>query len=194
MPGRNPVLVDVPRLQFVMLDGSGDPNGPEFGQAVEALYSLSYAVKMSYRRPDAPLDYEPYTVYPLEGVWDLLDRSRTDFDKSNLKYTLMIRQPSFLTADLYLAFLEQTKQKKANPFLERLRFEEFTEGRCCQALHLGPFEDEPATFERMEQYCAEQGVARKSKLHREIYLSDPRKSEPARLKTVLRFQLARVPV
>lgn len=189
MPGTEPQLLDVPPLWFAMVDGSGDPNGQEFALAVEALYSLSYAVKMSYKRDDAPAGYEPYTVYPLEGVWDLVDRSKPASDKQNLKYTVMIRQPDFLTPKLFRGFLEWTLGRKDNPYLERIRFESMTDGPSCQALHLGPFEDEAVTFDRMAAFCESVGVERVSRLHREIYLSDPRRTEPAKLKTVLRFQI-----
>ena len=189
VPGTEPHILDVPPMWFAMVEGSGDPNGPDFALAVEALYSFSYAVKMSYKRADTPAAYEPYTVYPLEGVWDLVDRSKPASDKQNLKYTVMIRQPAFLTPELFREFLEWTQGRKDNPHLERLRFEAMTDGLSCQALHLGPFEDEPTTFALMEAHCESSGARRASKLHREIYLSDPRRTEPARLKTVLRFQV-----
>ena len=189
LPGSDPVLLDVGELRFFMLDGEGDPNGPAFSRAVEALYSLSYAVRMSYRQPDPPAGYEPYTVYPLEGVWDLVDRSLGSTDKDNLKYTLMIRQPEFVDDALFNRFLEAVRSRKDNPDLARVRFGTLTEGPCCQALHLGPFEDEPATFTRMEQYCLQEGFVRRSKLHREIYLSDPRRTGKDKLRTVLRFSV-----
>src|SRR5690606_25526856 len=157
--------------------------------AVEALYSLSYAVRMSYKSDHVPDGYYTYTVYPLEGVWDLVDRSRPATDKSNLKYTLMIRQPEFLTDEGFQGFLARTRRKKPNPLLEQVRFTPVSEGLCCQALHLGPFDDEPATFARMAAFCAEEGFERASKLHREIYLKDPRKTEPAKSRTVLRFSV-----
>lgn len=186
-PKALPEIVDVPSLPFVMVDGSGDPNGEEFGQAVEALYTLSYAVRMSYKSHEVPTGYYEYTVFPLEGIWDLVDRTKPATDKNNLKYTIMIRQPDFLTVDGFERFLEQVKKKKQNPFLTKVRFEQMTEGLSCQMLHVGSFDDEPASFAAMETFCVEQGYVRTSKIHREIYLSDPRKTVPAKLKTVLRF-------
>ncbi|OWA33005.1 hypothetical protein B9G55_24095 [Saccharibacillus sp. O16] len=191
MPKTTPEILDVPSIPFVMLDGSGDPNGAEYGLAVEALYSLSYAVKMSYKSEQVPEGYYDYTVFPLEGIWDLVDPGKPSTDKNNLKYTIMIRQPDFLTEQEYQRFLDQVKKKKDNPFLDRLRFQSLTDGWSCQMMHLGPFEDEPASFARMEEFCAEQGYERLSKLHREIYLSDPRKTEGAKMKTVLRFSVGK---
>jgi|HigsolmetaAR203D_1030402.scaffolds.fasta_scaffold01296_2 hypothetical protein len=191
LPKAEPELLVVPPMKFLMIDGSGDPNGEQFARETEALYSLSYAVKMSYKSDDAPPGYYEYTVFPLEGVWDLIDYAKPPTDKTNLKYTLMIRQPDFLTGELFARFLEQTKRKKPNPCLERVRFESAEEGLCCQMLHVGSYDDEARSFARMEAYCEEQGYVRASKTHREIYLSDPRKTEPARLKTVLRFPVLR---
>lgn len=189
MPNRLPEIVKVPRMPFFMVSGSGNPNGEEFARAVEALYSLSYAVRMSYKSDDVPIGYYEYTVFPLEGVWDLLDRTKPATDKNNLKYTIMIRQPDFLTEKWFMRFLEQTKKKKPNPFLEKVRFEHVEEGMCCQMMHIGSFDDEPISFARMEAYCEENGYIRTSKIHREIYLADPRKTEPEKLKTVLRFHI-----
>ncbi|MFS0728135.1 GyrI-like domain-containing protein [Paenibacillus sp. 1P07SE] len=190
VPKTSPEIVDVPKIPFVMVDGYGDPNGEAFASATEALYTLSYAVKMCYKGKNVPPSYYEYTVFPLEGVWDLVDRSKPATNKSNFKYTLMIRQPDFLTAALFKQFLEQSKKKKANPYLEKLQFGHAEEGLSCQMMHVGSFDDEPASFARMEAYCAEQGYIRTSKIHREIYLSDPRKTATPKLRTVLRFPVA----
>ncbi|GIP26497.1 hypothetical protein J23TS9_16270 [Paenibacillus sp. J23TS9] len=187
LPKTLPDIVEVPRMLFFTISGSGDPNGEEFAKVIEALYSLSYAVRMSYKSDDVPAGYYEYTVFPLEGVWDLLDRTKPATDKSNFKYTMMIRQPDFLTEKGFVRFLEQTKRKKPNPFLEKVRFEQVADGLSCQMMHMGSFDDEPESFAQMEAFCTVHGFIRTSKIHREIYLSDPRKTEPAKLKTVLRF-------
>jgi hypothetical protein len=189
LPKTLPEVIEVPSMSFLMINGLGDPNGEDFAKATEALYSLSYAVRMSYKKDVVPVGYYEYTVFPLEGVWDLLDYSKPATKKSNLKYTIMIRQPDFLTEDLFELFLEQTKKKKPNPFLDNVRFEDMEDGLCCQMMHLGSYDDEPESFARMEKFCLERGYDRASKLHREIYLSDPRKSEPSKQKTVLRFSV-----
>ena len=187
LPKPSPEIVDVPTIPFLTISGSGDPNGEQFVVETQALYSLSYAVKMSYKSVEVPDGYYEYTVFPLEGVWDLLDYSKPATDKSNLKYTLMIRQPDFLTETWFERFREQTMKKKPNPYLEKVHFDYITDGLSCQMLHIGSYDEEPKSFAQMEAYCAEHGYRRASKLHREIYLSDPRKTEPAKLKTVLRF-------
>jgi hypothetical protein len=191
MPKPAPEIVVVPRMPFIMVSGSGNPNGEEFAKATEALYSMSYAVRMSYKSDDVPVGYYEYTVFPLEGEWDLLDRSKPSTDKNNFKYTIMIRQPDFLTEEGFERFLEQTKRKKQNPFLEKVRFEHVEDGLCCQMMHIGSFDDEPESFVQMEAFCTEHGFIRLSKMHREIYLSDPRKIEPSKMKTVLRFSVGK---
>lgn len=189
LPKAEPEIVDVPSMPFFLVEGSGDPNGEEFARATEALYSMSYAVRMSYKRKDVPAGYYEYTVFPLEGVWDLLDYSKPPTDKSNFKYTLMIRQPDFVTESWFHHLLEQTKRKKPNPYLDGMRFEYMEDGLNCQMMHIGSYDDEPESFARMEAYCARHGYIRASKLHKEIYVSDPRRTEPSKLRTVLRFHV-----
>lgn len=192
MPKVMPGIVAVPKIKFAMINGKGDPNGEEFARTIEALYAFSYAVKMSYKSDHVPDGYYEYTVFPLEGVWDLADKTKTILDKSNFLYTVMIRQPDFLTTELYQRFLMETKKKKPNPYLNELRFEEVEEGVCCQMMHIGSYDDEPDSFKMMETFCEEQGYKRSSKTHREIYLSDPRKTDSSKLKTVLRFTIEKV--
>lgn len=189
LPKRQPEIIAVPPLRFAILDGQGDPNGDDFAEAVGALYSFSYAVKMSYKSQAVPEGYYDYTVFPLEGVWDLVDKTRTTADKSNYAYSMMIRQPDFLTAELAASFITEVKKKKPNAWLDQIRLEELDEGVCCQMLHLGSYDDEPASFAQMEAFCSEHGYVRSDKTHREIYLSDPRRTETAKLKTALRFKV-----
>ncbi|TGA96269.1 hypothetical protein E4665_15955 [Sporolactobacillus shoreae] len=189
LPKQQPVIRNIPAINFIMIEGNGDPNGEAFAQATAAIYALSYAVRMSYKSKDVPKNYYDYTVFPLEGVWDLVDKTLPATVKSNLKYQLMIRQPDFLTAELFDRFLSETKKKKPNPFLDKARFIPINEGLCCQMLHKGSYDDEPSSFIIMSHYCEENGYKRLSKTHREIYLSDPRKVEADKRKTVLRFQV-----
>lgn len=189
VPKKTPSVVDVPVMTFAAIEGQGDPNGDEFGQATAALYSFSYAVRMSYKSKNPPEGYYEYKVFPLEGDWDLVDKNKPATDKTNLAYTIMIRQPDFLTESLYKRFIDETKKKKPNAFLDKVRLISVNEGLCCQMLHLGAYDDEPASFALMEEFCREYGYSRTSKKHREIYLSDPRRTEAAKLKTVLRFKI-----
>lgn len=186
---QTPTIINIPKIRFVLIEGEGDPNGKEFGEATAALYSFSYTVKMSYKSNNIPKDYYEYTVFPLEGVWDLVDKNKDVSDKSNYKYQIMIRQPDFLTKDLFERFLNETKKKKPNKYLDNLSYEEIEEGLCCQMLHVGSYDNEPKTFKIMEEYSLENGYERLSKIHREIYLSDPRKTEKDKLKTILRFKV-----
>lgn len=192
LPTKEPNIIEIPSINFVVIDGEGDPNGEQFALATAALYSFSYAVKMSYKSKDVPTDFYDYTVFPLEGVWDLVDKNKPSTDKSNYAYSLMIRQPDFLNNNLFDRFLTETKKKKPNPYLDKLHFKTIDEGLCCQILHIGSYDNEPASFEKMKQYCKENGYIRASLKHREIYLSDPRKTENEKLKTVLRFKVVKM--
>lgn len=190
-PKTTPTLIQVPPISYITVSGEGDPNREGFSLACEALYSLAYAVKMSYKSSMVPAGYYEYTVFPLEGVWGLIDVTKPVADKSNYKYEIMIRQPDFLTNDLFGYFLSITKKKKPNPYLDRASFKSIAEGLCCQMLHLGSYDDEAASFALMEKYCADNGYRRSSLHHREIYLTNPQKTKPGDLKTVLRFQVER---
>ncbi|SFG64701.1 GyrI-like domain-containing protein [Sporolactobacillus nakayamae] len=192
LPKQKPVIVRVPKIDYFMIEGSGDPNNEPFAQVTAALYSLSYAVKMSYKSKLVPEGYYDYVVFPLEGVWNLVDKTLPSTVKSNFKYTLMIRQPDFLTTELFERFLSETKKKKPNPFLDQVTFSTLEEGLCCQILHKGSYDDEPESFKRMAEFCSEQGYRRVSKTHREIYLSDPRRTESEKLKTVLRYPVEKI--
>lgn len=194
LPGREPCLVSVPPLRFFLLDGEGNPNLPEFGVAIQTLYSLAYGVKMSPKSGLAPSGYEDYCVYPLEGVWDLKAEAKANFtklDKNDFAYTIMIRQPEFVTPEFAASIIERSAEKKSDLPIRRARFETLEEGLCIQMLHIGSYDDEPESFERMEEFCRSRGLVRSSKTHREIYISDPGRTTPEKLKTVLRFRAHR---
>ena len=193
LPKNKPEVIDIPEFKFITIEGEGSPADSVFTDYIGALYSLAYTIKMMPKKMDRqPKGYFDFTVYPLEGVWDINDKAKANFkgriNKEDLVYKLMIRQPDFVSKNFYSEMLEVAKEKKKNPLLEQINFERLSEGRCVQMLHLGPFEDEPASFEIMEDFAKSEGVVRLSKMHREIYLSDPRKVAPEKLKTVLRFQ------
>jgi hypothetical protein len=190
LPKEKPESVVVPKFKFFMLNGKGNPNNAEFSEAVTVLYSLAYAVKMLPKKGITPVGYFDYTVYPLEGVWDLAEEARVldVLDKDSLIYTIMIRQPDFVTDELAEEVVKGVKAKKPHPLLDEVKFTSLEEGLCVQMLHIGPYDDEPKTFSQMEEYCTQQGLKRTSKIHREIYISDPRKTEPNKLKTLLRFR------
>lgn len=193
LPKTKPELVKVPPFKFYSILGQGDPNDKPFQDDIGVLYSLAYAIKMSPKNSFAPKDYFEYTVYPLEGIWDLTEEAKRSnsatLDKSKLVYNLMIRQPDFVTHDFALEAISRTKKKKYHPQLEKVKFEIIEDNYCIQMMHIGSYDSEPASFELMEDFCKLNGFKRESKQHREIYLSDFRKVSHDKLKTVLRFRI-----
>lgn len=189
LPKAKPEIVRVPAFKFYTLTGEGNPNSEAFAEAIGVLYSLAYAVKMLPKKGSTPEGYFEYTVYPLEGIWDLAEeaRNKEELDKDKLIYKIMIRQPDFVTDSLAEQVLEATKLKKPHPLLDSVAFETIEDGLCVQMMHVGPYDEEPRTFEIMEAFCAENNLTRTSKIHREIYISDVRKTAPEKLKTVLRI-------
>ena len=193
LPKQAPVVIDIPEFSFFTIEGEGNPNNEMFGEYIGVLYSLSYAVKMSPKKGMAPKGYFDYTVYPLEGVWDLNEKAKQNytgtFNKDDLVFKLMIRQPSFVSEEYAKEIIEYTKKKKPHGLLEKAIFETISEGKCIQMLHLGSYDNEPVSFKTMEEFAEKNNLIRKCKTHREIYLSDARKVEAAKLKTVLRFRV-----
>ncbi len=194
LPKNKPELVDIPTYKFIILSGKGNPNDEFFSEYIGVLYSVAYAIKMNLKKAkNLPKEYQDWTVYPLEGVWDITEKAKQNSDgklnKDDLIFDIMIRQPNFVNEDFFNEMVELTKTKKPHQLLDKVRFETITEGKCVQMLHIGSYDDEPKSFEKMEKFATELGLKRKSKIHREIYLSDARKVEVEKLKTVLRFQI-----
>lgn len=183
---REAALVEVPAMNFLMVDGAGDPNRERsYREAVEALFSVSYAIKFKVKKTLA-IDYG---VLPLEGLWWADDMSAfTAGDKSLWKWTMMIMQPEFVHADLIRETGAEVKKKKELPALAKLRFEKLAEGKSAQILHVGPFSAEGPAIARLHAFIASLGGKLHGK-HHEIYLSDIRKADPARWKTVIRQPL-----
>ncbi|HYE82296.1 MAG TPA: GyrI-like domain-containing protein [Clostridia bacterium] len=194
LPKSKPEIVIVPSMKFFMLDGKGNPNSDEFAEAVGVLYSLSYAVKMMPKKGMTLQGYYEYSVFPLEGVWDLAPEARgaDKLDKGSLVYTIMIRQPDFVTDEVAQAALESTMKKTKHPKLEKVSFGSFEEGMCVQQLHVGSYDSELESFARMEEFCKSNNLRRILKTHREIYISDARKTPAEKLQTVLRFKVEEV--
>ena len=176
-------IVNAPRLQFLMIDGQGDPNMvPQFQQAVEALFSVSYTLKFMVKKGQG-LDYG---VMPLEGLWWADDCSAfMSGDKDRWQWTLMILQPEFITKELMDNARDEVGKKKKLPLLDVLRFSAWCEGEAAQMLHVGPFSQEHATIARLHAFIKDKGYHLCGK-HHEIYLSDPRRTAPEKLKTILR--------
>ncbi|CAL4868335.1 hypothetical protein MMA231_02640 [Asticcacaulis sp. MM231] len=177
-------LIEVPSLHYLMFDGVGDPNtAPAYAQAIEALYSLSYTLKfMSKRAFD-----RDYVVGPLEGLWWARDmKTFVTREKSKWSWTMMILQPDWIEKGHLCAALSEVVMKKGLPGLEKVRLERLDEGLSAQILHVGPYDDEGPVLQRLhEEWLPAQGLIETGK-HHEIYLSDPRKTAPEKLKTILR--------
>jgi hypothetical protein len=182
-----PEFVDVPELSFLMIDGHGDPNrSPRYQAAVEALYAVSYALKFAIKRGGGP----DYTVALLEGLWWTEDMASFSVeDKSAWDWTMMIMQPTEATPELVEQTAREVAQKKQLPAAAELRLQRYAEGASAQILHLGPYADEGPTIARLHAFIHEHGYEKRGK-HHEIYLGDPRRTNPTRLRTVLRQPVA----
>ncbi len=194
LPKNKPAIITIPEYKFLTIEGEGNPNSDFFSEYIGVLYSVAYAIKMTLKKLELkPIGYYDYTVYPLEGVWDINEEAKKSFDgslnKDDLVFKLMIRQPDFIYDVFFEEMLALTKKNKPNELLVNLKFEKITEGRCVQMMHLGSYDNEPESFKLMEAFAEKENYSRVSKVHREIYLSDFRKVTPEKLKTVLRFQV-----
>lgn len=180
------VQVQVPTFQFLMVDGEGDPNtSQEYAEAVEALFSVSYAAKFMVKKGAQGIDY---AVMPLEGLWWADDMSAfIANDKSKWKWTMMIMQPHFVANEVIGAAISEVKRKKGLPAVNKVRLESFAEGLCAQVLHIGPFSEEGPTIERVHSFIdARRGRNGK---HHEIYLTDIRRADPSKWKTINRHPM-----
>ncbi|MCI9217193.1 MAG: small molecule-binding protein [Dorea sp.] len=184
-----PCVIDIPAWKYIILSGSGNPNDEIFSDKVAALFAIAYKMKMAYKAfAEKSSEITDYTVYPLEGIWSMASEKEY-LVKEELQYRIMIRQPDFITKEMFDNALEIVRIKKYNPYLTDVSFETICDGRCIQVLHKGAFEDEPASFEVMDRYCMEHGYRRMGKEHREIYLNNANRTEKANLKTILRYKV-----
>ena len=191
-PKTTPSIIDVPEMVFIAIDGKGDPNtSAEYAAAIEVLYGLSYAIKMNSK------SVLEYVVLPLEGFWNVdEDTLRGDgvaiIDKGKFEWTALIRQPEFVTAEVFKTAQAALVSKKPNLDSSKARLVKLTEGLCVQAMHIGSYDDEPVTMAVMDKYAVENGYAidiNEPRRHHEIYLADPRKTAPEKLKTVIRHPI-----
>ena len=193
-PKTIPVIVDVPKMTFIMVDGKGNPNDEsgEYAKAIEMLYGLSYTIKMSSRSGNAPADFFEYVVPPLEGFWWQAGKDGIDYaDKSAFHWISVIRLPDFVTRKDFVWAVE-TAAKKKKLDCSAAEFLTIEEGLCVQMMHLGPFDQEPASVALMDAYLAEHDYENdlsETRLHHEIYLSDARKVAPEKWKTVIRHPI-----
>jgi hypothetical protein len=179
---KEPELIKVPGFNFLMVDGEGAPESQEFQDAVQAVYSAAYTIKFMFKF-DKKVDFP---VMALEGLWWL--KSGEPFQigrREDWCWTLMILQPKFVMKSSLAKTIKKIKEKKQVAALDKLRLEPFTEGLSVQMLHIGPYSEEPATMEKMKAFTAERGFTACGK-HHEIYMSDPRRVKPEKMKTILR--------
>jgi hypothetical protein len=184
---KHPAIVEVPGLSYLMVDGRGDPATAEaYQDAVEALYGSAYKLKFALGKVDPERDFK---VAPLEGQWwadvEQPNRDELQADRDAWNWTMMIAVPDGVTAAEVAAAVEAAARRRPLPAAGRLRLERFDEGLAAQIMHIGPYADEAPTIERLHAFAAEQGYELRGR-HHEIYLGDPRRTAPERLKTVLR--------
>lgn len=190
-PKTTPSLIDVPEMIFFAVDGKGDPNScQEYKNAIEVLYGMSFTVKMSKLNGTQPEGYFEYTVPPLEGLWYQEDTVGIDYSRKNdFIWTSMIRQPEFVTEAVFEQAKETLHRKKPQLDLSNLKMMRFKEGLCVQLMHIGSYDNEPESIARLSEFVSENGLCEdftENRFHHEIYLSDPRKCAPEKLKTVIR--------
>ncbi|MDL2229710.1 GyrI-like domain-containing protein [Treponema sp. OttesenSCG-928-L16] len=197
LPPKTPGIVEIPSMNFLAVRGRGNPNeeGGEYSRAVEQLYGMAYTIKMSYKGSYKIKGFFEYVVPPLEGFWWQDGVKGVDYSrKDGFNWISLIRLPDFVNpADFDWALREAAQKKKAD--FSAVEFFTYHEGLCVQCMHIGPYDDEPATVSAMQNFAGAKGYAidiSDSRYHHEIYLGDPRKTEPANLKTVLRHPVRKL--
>ena len=183
---QSPRIVDIPMQQFIMIKGKGNPNDKEFSDKVSALYSLAYGIKMMYKNTNSTNEISDYTVYQLEAIWNDIGDTQ-QLDKNQLEYTIMIRQPDVITKDIVFNALERLKIKKPNSLYEQIFFDTMQDAKSIEVLHIGAYDDEPISFQKMNLLAGEYGLVRSTNYHREIYLNNANRVLKSKLKTILRY-------
>ena len=180
--------VDVPEFQFLMIDGIGNPTVAEFKQKSKALNLLAKAIRAYYKEQD---DIN-YLISPLEGMWDTYDNAKFDVTrKEMIRYTLMLSQPKFLTEEVFEKVKESLAKKKGNLYVKEIYLRKFTEGKSVQMLHIGPYNTEIMTTKEIMEYIIVQNM-KLNGMHHEIYLNNPEKVAPEKLKTIVRYAVSEI--
>ena len=194
MPKDKPSIVEIPKMNYIAVRGQGNPNDEEgeYKNTIGLLYGIAYTIKMSYKGTHKIDGFFEYVVPPLEGFWWQENIKGMDYDrKDDMKFISLIRLPDFVTKEDFLWAVEEATQKKKEDF-SKVEFFTYDEGLCVQCLHIGSYDDEPATVELMHEYALKNGYVldiTDVRYHHEIYLSDPRKCATSRLKTVIRHPI-----
>jgi len=196
LPPNKPEIIEIPSMNFVAVRGNGNPNeqGGEYQQAIELLYAIAYTIKMSYKGAYKIDGYFEYVIPPLEGFWWIEGLVGMDYSrKDDFNWISVIRLPDFVQKKDFDWAIAEAERKKKKDF-SKVEFLTYDEGLCIQCMHIGSFDDEPTTIQRMEECAEANGYAidiTDSRHHHEIYLSDPRKCDPDKLKTVIRHPVKR---
>lgn len=177
-------IVDVPAMNYLMIDGQGDPNtSVDYKNSIEALFPVAYTLKFMVKKSDLGIDYG---VMPLEGLWWVDDMTQFDPNKKDdWKWTSFMMQPEFITREMVEKAIEQVRQKKNPVALDQIRFESFKEGKAAQIMHIGPFSEEGPNIQKVHEFITSNGHKLSGK-HHEIYLSDIRKAAPEKWRTIIR--------
>ncbi len=198
LPKKKPSIIEVPEISFITVDGTGDPNTSiEYKNAMEVLYGLSFTIKMSKMDGSQPKGYFEYVVPPLEGLWWFEDdsyRGGKIKDKSKFIWTSLIRQPEFVNEEVFNWAREKLEKKKPELDISKARFSTWKEGLCVQIMHIGSYDDETESIEKMNEYIDSEGYItdiNDERKHHEIYLSDPRRCKVENLKTVIRHPITK---
>lgn len=183
---QKPQLIEIPSAYYIMIKGEGNPNESDFFNRVSALYSLAYGIKMLFKNMEKEeLEYSDFTVFPLEGIWEKSDDE--EFDKSKLKYTIMIKQPNFITKEIFDLAFEKVKKKKPNELYDEISFDCIESKKAIQILHIGSFDTEIESFEKLDNFASEMKLERSENIHTEIYLNNKNRTAEDKLKTILRY-------
>ena len=183
---QKPQLIEIPSAYYIMIKREGNPNESDFSSRVSALYSLAYGIKMLFKNMEKEeLEYSDFTVFPLEGIWEKSDDE--EFDKSKLKYTIMIKQPNFITREIFDLAFEKVKKKKPNELYDEISFDCIESKKAIQILHIGSFDTEIESLEKLDNFASEMKLERSENLHTEIYLNNKNRTAEDKLKTILRY-------
>lgn len=197
MPKKRPVIIDIPKMNYIAVRGKGNPNeeDSEYKASIALLYAVAFTIKMSYRGTHKIEGYFEYVVPPLEGLWRQGNTQTLDYSrKEDMSFISMIRLPDFVTKKDFEWAVQEANRKKQMDF-SKVEFFTYTEGVCVQCMHIGSYDDEPATIHLMNEHIQENGFVldiTEQRFHHEIYLSDPRRSSVDKLKTVIRHPIKKV--
>ena len=185
-----PIIVNVPKQKFILVKGKGNPNESDFSDRISVLYSLAYAIKILFKnvmKNKTDNEITDFTVYPLEGFWKKVNGE--ELDKNKLEYTLLIKQPDFITQEIFTKAIENIKKKKPDALYDEISFRKIEEGKSIQILHVGSYDDEPKSFEQMNEFARKLDLTRIGDSHKEIYLSNKNRISEEKQKTILIYSV-----